>query len=257
MTLTVGRESSAVKIFWRLRDKTRGGEIELGDELTLGAGTVLRYEVEGAPAGARPGAAPRAESPAPTPPARPGATSFWRRRPKLVLGGLAYLVALAALAAFLATRKKARAPEKLPLLTRDQIEADLLKEITRPPDPRRARRALERAMDLYERRYVNPANLYAAITAFKEAEAYLGTSLSKPEHIKAFDQAVRELVDTLDRLYFQAVGLQHLGRYDEARDVYARILQYVSDPDSAVYRNVSRRIKALKPFLSKPRWSKP
>ena len=226
-----------------------------GDEITFGASTVLRYEAEAPATGVRPAAAAlEREAEAPAAPAPAPRAPLWRRRPKILLAGLAYVAVLAALAAFLATRRSAKKPAKVAFLTREQIDEDLLHELTRDRDHREAKRAVDRAMDLYERRYVNPANLYAAVIAFKEAEASLGSSLSKPEHITAFDAASRELGRKVEDLYFEAYALQKSGRYDDARDRYARILQYVNDPKSVIYRNVSKRIEALQPFLEKKRW---
>lgn len=257
--LLVNASPNGTKVNGRWVERARLND---GDEIALGSGTVLRYESarSAAPAGTGrgTGSADRAPAePTPTPaPETPSALLLWRRRPKLLIGGLVYLAALIALGVFLAGRRRAHAPKSLPELSRRDIERDILRELDRPRDRRLAQRALERAMELYRQRYVDPANLYAAITAFKEAEAYLGTSLSKPEHIKAFDRAVGELVDIVDRLYFEALALQKMGRYDEARDRYARILQYINDPGSLIYRNVARRIKALKPFITRPRWSR-
>jgi len=227
-----------------------------GDEITFGASTVLRYEPEATATRVRTptAAAVEKEAETPVPAAVAPRVSLWRRRPKILLAGLAYLAVLGALGVFLATRRSAKKPAKVAFLTREQIDEDLLHELTRDRDRREAKRAVDRAMDLYERRYVNPANLYAAIVAFKEAEAYLGSSLSKPEHITAFDAASRELGRKVEDLYFEAYALQKSGRYDDARDRYARILQYVNDPKSVIYRNASKRIEALQPFLEKKRW---
>jgi len=238
-------------------DKAR---LKDGDEITLGAATVLQYSVQVPPGVAARGKTPEDE----TEPegerereAGPQAKSLLLQRPKILAATLVYVALLAGLGIFLATRKKKTDLNKLPPLTRDMIRRDLDRDVQRDIDKLEGDRALKRAMDLYDQRYVAPGNLYSAIVAFKEAEAYLGTRLRTSEHIRARNKAMDELEDKIMDLYFLATALQNQGRYNEARDYYTRILQHLNDPDARTFQNVTRRIKVLQPFLDRPRWGGP
>lgn len=227
------------------------GRLKPGDEITLGAETVLRYELEASPAvAARPQTDEAARKAAAALKARP----LLLRRPKLLIGGLIYLGLLVALAVVLTMYRHRSTPPEQPLLTKDAIIRDLTRPLDRERDPIQARAALARGMDLYERREVDPANLYAAVVAFKEAEAYLGTSLTRPEHINAYNTCLDDLATRLDEFYFKAYALQQERRYNEARDYYANVLKYINDPDSAIFKDVSQRIRELQPFLERRRW---
>ena len=227
--------------------------LRTGDELALGAATVLRYDRDVAAA-----AADKQEVPAKAPPtAAEPARSLWKRRPKLLAGGIVYALIIAALAIFLATRKSKETVAEVPYLTAKDIGDDLERPLKPEYDSAASQRALRRAMDLYDRRLVDPANLYATIVAFKEAEAYQGgRPLTDPKHIRAFETARMELGKKVEDLYFEAYALQKTGNYNKARDTYAKIQQAVNDPESAIFKNVTLRLDALQPFIVRPRWSR-
>ena len=225
--------------------------LEPGDEIALGASTVLRYEgrITAAGPGGPPAVKPEEEKKPPAPPLAPPTQPLWSRRPKLLIGGAIYAAALIALGVFLYTQRRTKQAERPPILTRAEIENDLTRPLQRDRDPAEGDRALRRAEELYQQRYVDPANLHRAIVAFKEAEAYLGTSLTQPRHLRMFDEVLEELAGKVERLYFEAFALQNSGRYDDARQRYAEILRYVTRPESAIHKNAIKHIDALQPFL--------
>lgn len=228
-------------------------KLKSGDEITLGAATVLRYEPE---AGAVAKPTPEKEEPTPATTrvlAKP--KPLLLRRPKILAAGLAYLAVLIALGVFLATRGKKDTLATIPYLTEEQVRRDLEREVERDRDPLLGKRRLEEAMDLYGDWRVDPGNLYRAITAFKEAEAYLGRRLREQKHIRARQKAIQELEKIIMDLYFKAFALQEEERYDEARDRYDDILQYIDyDSRTETFQNVTRRMKALEPLLERKRW---
>jgi pSer/pThr/pTyr-binding forkhead associated (FHA) protein len=233
-----------------------------GDEMALGAATALRYDREVTSAVAeKPEAAAKLEARAAAPkPAAPAATAWWRRRPKLVIGFLAYFLVILALGVFLYIKSRQSEDQRARLhgatyLSKDQIEDDLARKLRRDFDQRQARAALRRAMDLFERRKVAPENLYLTIVAFKEAEAFQGgKTLESADGIRAYQTALNELTERVDKLLFEARALQKSERYNQARDKYVDIQRAVPDPESAIFKNCTDHLKALEPFIERPRW---
>ena len=93
----------------------------------------------------------------------------------------------------------------------------------------------------------NERKLYDTVRFFQKALAHYGMRfLPDPAKDKIRQQATRKLVNRVHDLYRQAVRASKAGAYGKAIAAYDKILHYVPEHGNIIYRNVSRRLSAVR-----------
>jgi len=96
--------------------------------------------------------------------------------------------------------------------------------------------------------------LFDSVRLFQRALAYYGmTFLPDSNENKIRLTALDRLIDKVHNLYTQAIVFEKAGEYQQAWATYKTILKYVPEAKNPVFRNVSRRMAALKPHMPKKR----
>ena len=107
------------------------------------------------------------------------------------------------------------------------------------------------AIDLYDRRQAAPQNLFLAVRKFQLALAHYGdrSYFAEPVVDNIYREAVKELLDKVQRHYTNAVIYETTGDYRKADQTYNPILDMVPDPKNRIARNVEDRREAIQPYL--------
>jgi len=100
----------------------------------------------------------------------------------------------------------------------------------------------------------NEGKLLTAVRLFQKALAHYGMRFL-PDHTeeRIRQQAIKKLIDKVYDLYTQAVLFERAGNYVQAQANYTKLLEYVPEPDNIIYKNVSRRLTALRRRMKEER----
>jgi hypothetical protein len=108
----------------------------------------------------------------------------------------------------------------------------------------------KRAMELYRVRNLpeKQASLFGAVRLLQKALAYNGgRGYFEDSGIdKVYRQALSELIETVTRLYGNAVGPEEKADLKRAMETYGRILAMLPETNNPIYLNVSHRKAELK-----------
>jgi len=112
------------------------------------------------------------------------------------------------------------------------------------------------ALDLYDQRNANPANLFLAVRRFQQSLACYGgqTFFAEPVVDNIYREAVRQLVNKVHDEYTNAVLYETSGDYAKAYQLYKHILDMIPDTNNLIVRNVLARIRALPKVTTKSAW---
>jgi len=98
----------------------------------------------------------------------------------------------------------------------------------------------------------NEGKLLGAVRGFQQALAHYGMRfLPDPSEDRMRQDATKELINTVWRLYTQARIQQGAGDYKGAVNTFDRILKYVPESYNLIYRNVSAHRSVLKEKIDK------
>jgi tetratricopeptide (TPR) repeat protein len=113
-----------------------------------------------------------------------------------------------------------------------------------------AKQCEKQALELYRARYLpgKEAALYGAVRLFQKSLAYNGGRgyFDDPSVDKIYRDAVRELIEALDRHYRNAVILEESDTYKQALETYKHILNIFPERENPVFENVARRMTQLR-----------
>jgi hypothetical protein len=113
-----------------------------------------------------------------------------------------------------------------------------------------AKQCEKQAMELYRARYLpgKEAALYGAVRLFQKSLAYNGGRgyFDDPSVDKIYRDAVRELIEALDRHYRNAVILEESDTYKQAFETYKHILNIFPERENPIFENVARRMTQLR-----------
>jgi len=115
----------------------------------------------------------------------------------------------------------------------------------------------KQALELYRVRNLpdKQAALFGAVRLFQKALAYDGGRgyFEDSSVDKVYRQALEELIQTIARLYGNAVGPEEKADPKRALATYSQILNMVPDTDNPIFRNVARRKEELKRMYPDPK----
>jgi|GEM_PF-1564016 len=108
----------------------------------------------------------------------------------------------------------------------------------------------KQALDLYRLRYLpgKEASLYGAVRLFQKALAYNGGRgyFEDPAVDKVYREALKELIETVDRHYRSAVIHEQAGTYKKASETYKHVLSIFPERENPIFGNVAQRLEDLK-----------
>jgi len=127
-------------------------------------------------------------------------------------------------------------------------------KFTLEPNTSMASRYKAEAIEMYRiwRLPGKEGQLYRAVRLFQKAMACYGTGdyfKDDPAADKIYHQALKELIDEVQRDYSDAIVNEKSGEYKKAWQKYQRIVRLLPDRDNPIFTNVNRRMTALRQSL--------
>ncbi len=122
------------------------------------------------------------------------------------------------------------------------------KPYDRPVNLVRAELLRDQAIELYDRRDHEPANLFFAVRRFQESLAYYGdrSFFPDPRVDRIYRDAVDNLLRQIQTAYGNAVLHERAGNYERARALYKKIVRILgNEPDNPIFKNVSARLAVM------------
>ena len=216
-------------------------KLQNGDEIAVEDVSLFTISIGDAPTSLPAvDASPQATAPA----ARP-----MSRKTKLWIGIGSYL-GLMLLVLIFAQLYKDDSPEGTafaPMLTEEQIAAEIRKPLQLDENPERAVARLRDARQLYHRPEAAYDALYQAHRAYKESLAYSGRAkFTEGLDHQHFDETEMNLIAQVSRRYRDAYALLSAGSLPEAERAFADLQRFYSDSQSEIFLNAQQQQAAIR-----------
>jgi tetratricopeptide (TPR) repeat protein len=118
------------------------------------------------------------------------------------------------------------------------------------PDPAQAESFVKRALEQYSVRAMPGKDeaLFWAVRYFQQALSYTPGRLRLPDNAAEgkYEEALKELIKTVDSDYRKAIQLDKADDYKKAKAMYDHLLRVAPDRTNPIYQNVARRMTELK-----------